>query len=509
MAYKIEIKDNAIQVLDTLDSDKVLIFQPSKDTWYEEDRLGRGFIKLYGTTSTNEDNIKRYLPHGQYERFDGFAIAECVDTDDVVFTAATFRDFSSLNLGKSSGGSASIPTILDNRIIVTQANKDTTLGGVIDSSKEYFIDGVVDMGATQITVPTTGISLRGYSFDTSGLVSSEDNYIMFVSESEVIGSGNLLGFDYYVTTSGTNSKVHDLYDATGFNAIEYSRVNFNNCTSLGDLHDYRQYLEFGTGRFGGSPSLTLHGDWLGGFRASATIVRSMSNTTTEPLFKKGIDLVMQSRFLTDINCDLGALQPLLDFDDTNFPNPSTLELRDAIITRQGVISPNDANITPNIGASNLSCSWKGNNGVNNTFVGGIATITTEIETSLTEDVPSVLLGTVTTSDLQHFDSPSNGQLRHLGSNPREYTVNFDFVLDGSSNAEYKIELVKDDGATSVVYQQTRVVNNLQGGRDVAYFTGLANLILNKDEFVYWQVTNLSNSSNCTLENDSSWSVEER
>ena len=78
---------------------------------------------------------------------------------------------------------------------------------------------------------------------------------------------------------------------------------------LGDLHDYRQYLEFGTGRFGGSPSLTLHGDWLGGFRASATIVRSMSNTTTEPLFKKGIDLVMQSRFLTDINCDLGALQP--------------------------------------------------------------------------------------------------------------------------------------------------------------------------------------------------------
>ncbi|MDB4299769.1 hypothetical protein N9928_01825 [bacterium] len=110
MAYKIEIKDNAVQVLDTLDSDKVLIFQPSKDTWYEEDRLGRGFIKLYGTTSTNEDNIKRYLPHGLYERFDGFAIADCVDTDDVVFTAATFRDFSSLNLGKSSGGSASIPT---------------------------------------------------------------------------------------------------------------------------------------------------------------------------------------------------------------------------------------------------------------------------------------------------------------------------------------------------------------------------------------------------------------
>ena len=61
----------------------------------------------------------------------------------------------------------------------------------------------------------------------------------------------------------------------------------------------------------------------------------------------------------------------------------------------------------------------------------------------------------------------------------------------------------------VAYQQTRVINNLQGGRDVAYFTGLANIILNQNDFVYWQVTNLTDSSNCTLELDSSYSVEER
>lgn len=398
---------------------------------------------------------------------------------------------------------------LQNVVVVNQTNFAETLGGIIDSTKDYFLDGIIDIGNTQVTVPTTGITITGYSFDISGLTSSEDNYTMFISESPVIGSGNVLFTDIFLTASGSNSKVFELYDATGFNAFEHNRVNFNDCTSLGDIHNYRQGLEAGTGRFGGSPSLTLHGAWLGGFRVTTSIVRMMSDTTIEPLFKAGTGFVMNSRFLTDMNVDLGTLQPLFDFSDTNFPNPSTLELRDCIVTRDGLTVPTDSNITPNIQASNLSCSWKDNNGVPNTFVGAIATVTTEIETSVSGGLPSPILGTITLSDVQHFDSPANGQLRHLGNNPRDYTVNFDFILDGGANNEYKIELVKNDGADTVVYQQTRVINNLQGGRDVAYFTGLANVILNKNEYFFWQVTNITANTNCTLELDSSWSVEER
>ena len=77
---------------------------------------------------------------------------------------------------------------LDKIVICNQDNKDITLGGVIDSTKEYFIDGIIDMGTTQITVPTTGLTLRGYSFDISGLMSSENNYTMFISETSTIGS---------------------------------------------------------------------------------------------------------------------------------------------------------------------------------------------------------------------------------------------------------------------------------------------------------------------------------
>ena len=133
------------------------------------------------------------------------------------------------------------------------------------------------MGTTQITIPATGINLTGYNFDVSGLVSSEDNYTMFVSD--VGGSGNVLGKDYKVDVTGVNSQVYDLTDATGFNAFEFARINYNGCTSLGEINGYRQGLETGTGRFGGSPSLTLSGTWLGGYR----ITTSISPKEVQPL----------------------------------------------------------------------------------------------------------------------------------------------------------------------------------------------------------------------------------
>lgn len=505
MAVQFEIKGNFFNVKD-IPTSTVYINDTTDSLKYY--RTATDVFSFYPKgASSNTESFRNITKVG--EGRNEFPFADIIDArTGLAFTSADDLDlYLSGMLGTLDG--MSTYSGLQKRIVVNQSNVAITLGGTIDSSKEYFIDGVIDMGTTQITVPTTGMTLRGYSFDISGLTSSEDNYTMFNSESALIGSGNVLGADYYITTSGTNSKVYELYDATGFNAFEFTRVNYIDCASLGDIHDYRQGLESGTGRFGGSPSLTLHGAWLGGFRISTSIVRNMSDVTAEPLFKTGTGFEMSSRFLTDINCDLGALQPLLDFSDVNFPNPSTLELRDTIITRNGVTVPNDANITPNIEASNLSCSWKDNNGIPNTFVGAIATLTTEIQTGVTGGLPFILLGTFTNSDMQHFDSPSNGQLRHLGSNPREYTVNFDFVLDGGANDEYKIELVKNDGSNSIVYQQTRVVNNLQGGRDVAYFTGLANVILNSNNYVFWQVTNITSNTNCTLELDSSWSVEER
>ena len=431
-----------------------------------------------------------------------YALEDLTDSSGTPYTLSIWNTFYRNNSGfnPASGRSGAV--------IVNQSNVSITLGGVIDSTKEYFLDGLIDCsGLTTIEVPSTGIFINGYNFNISGLICSSDNFTLFTSA--VGGSGDVLFNSIKIEVSGANSKVYDLTDSNGFHAIECNIVNYDNCTSLGDLYNYRQGLESGTGRFGSSPSLTLHGAWLGGYRITTTITRGMSDTTTAPLFKAGTAFVMQSRFLTDMNVDLGTLQPFTDFSDVNFPNPSTLDFKNMIVTRDGLTVPNDSNLTPNITSSNLSCSWKGNNGIPNTFVGGIATVTTEVLTSITFNTPTVLNGTFTNSDLQHFDSPANGKLRHLGNNPREFAVNFGFVLEGGANDDYKIELVKNDGSDTVVYQQTRVINNLSGGRDVGYFTGVANVILNGGEYVFWNVTNLTDGSNCTLELDSSFSVKER
>ena len=399
------------------------------------------------------------------------------------------------------------------RIVCNQTNKDTTLGGVIDSTKEYFIDGIIDMGTTQITVPTTGMTIRGMSFDISGLTSTENSYTMFISESIAIGSGNLLGQDYQIDVSGTSSKVYELYDATGFNAFEFLRVNYNNCTSLGDIYDYRQGLEGGTGRFGGSPSLTLHGTWVGGFRITTSIVRSMSDTTTEPLFKAGTAFVMNSRFLTDINCDLGTLQPFADFAPSNFANPSTLQFKGAIISRDGVFNSSDANILPNISHQDLSSDWDNNIGVNNTFVGGKVFVASESATSIvTQGTYYTLNANWASNDLQHFDSPSGGQLRHLGNNPREFKLNVNFSIESTPTNEVGIRLRIWRNSTSSFIEfaeRVREINSFVGGRDVGFYNFSFNASLDQNDYVFFQVRNNSSSNNVTLESNSDFTIEER
>ena len=172
-----------------------------------------------------------------------------------------------------------------------------------------------------------------------------------------------------------------------------------------------------------------------------------------------------------------------------FPNPSTLQLDGCIVSRNGVFDAEDTNYTPNINETELPCAWSDNNGIKNTFVGGKATISSEITTTInTQGVFETLAGTFTETDLAHFDSPAEGQLRHLGDNPREFTVITDFVVDSRQNDVVALKLVKwDDSASSEVdiFTQKRQVNALVGGRDVAFFNIITNIDLDKNDYIYW------------------------
>lgn len=399
-------------------------------------------------------------------------------------------------------------SLLSNRVIVRVASD---LAGTLDSTKEYFIDGIVDMGSQSIEVPSGGLSFAGYNFNASQLVSTASGYTMFTSP--VGGSGDLIGKDYSIDVSGSGSRVYDITDATGLNAFEFARINYNNCSSLGTITNYRQGLESGTGRFGGKPELTLAGTWLGGFFIDTSIVRSIDDGDYS-LFKAGAGFSMASRFRSNMNIDLPSSASFFDFSAGNFVNPSTLQIEGAIITRNGAFDALDSNITPNIAASDLVSAWSGNNGMPNTFEGASIGIATEAVTTINtlgvfEDVAATAW---TAADMQHFDNPAGSQLRHLGNTPREYKVIADFLMDSASNNVLTLRVTKWNNSTSsfnTVLDQSRQVNSLVGGRDVAFFGININTTLDQDDYIKLEVANQSGTANVTAELDSYYAVEAR
>ena len=127
----------------------------------------------------------------------------------------------------------------------------------LDPTKTYILWSIIDMTNTwyEFEISSSWAYFRWYNFDLCWIVCFDDNYTMF--NSELWWSWNILMTDIFLTTSGTNSQTFDLTDVTGFSAIEFNRVNFNDCSSLWEITNYRQWLENGTGRFWWSPSLTL------------------------------------------------------------------------------------------------------------------------------------------------------------------------------------------------------------------------------------------------------------
>jgi len=464
--------------------------------------LGKGgSLWMYTTDDTDASVISAGYFNSAYSSLRTGDIITCSTASNLIFVEVLTIASRVVSVDLATSEAAS------NRVIISSAEDWPE---VIDGSKQYFIDGHVDMGTRSIEIPQGGLHLAGLDLELSKLYSTADAYTMFTSP--IGGSGNILGKDYTIDVSGEDSQVFNIVAWSGFEAFEFSQINYENCTSLGTIDNYRQGLEVGSGRFGGTPSLTLKGTWAGGYRITTSIVRVLSSSMMNPLFKAGAGFNMASRFLTDINVDLPPSAALLDFSPSNFPNPSTLQIQNAIVTRGGIRNANDSNITPNVSKSDLCSDWVGNNGLPNTFVGASAVNIADTITTITaQNVEEVLQGSFATYGLEHFDEPTDGELRHVGVNPREFRVSWDMVIEGRANDNYEIRLIKKDVlmVETLQFSQVRTMNNLQGGRDVGYWNGTTNIILNQNESCFWKIVNLLDNSNCTLEDGSQWTVEER
>lgn len=388
---------------------------------------------------------------------------------------------------------------LESEVIVRRAED---LAGTLDSAKVYVIDGIIDMGSQTIEVPSGGLSIIGSTFDISQLTSSENTYAMFTSP--VGNSGNLVLKNIGITTSGTGSSVFALTDATGFNAIEIEAVNFNSCTSLGYLDGYRQGLEFGTGRFGGTPELEFRNSWVGGYRAETTIARGMSNFTS--LFKAGTGFTFAGRVILGMNCDLPATGAFCDFAASNINNDESLQLTNCRVTRSGALDASDTTTYPNINHTNVKCLWDNNAGLPNTTKYIKANITTEVATTVSAtSTYYALAGTFTVETSSHLDMPSNGEFRLLSGNGT-YQISGDFIIDGLTSDEVNLRVTKstDGGSTwpTEITVVRREVNAFVGSRDVAFVPLNFIATLQEDDRIRIEVSNESSTGNLTAELDS-------
>lgn len=404
--------------------------------------------------------------------------------------------------GAASGTWATQDGYLRTRIVVTEASQLAS----IDSTKEYFIDGTVDMGTQTITVPVGGLTLSGYGLNKSFLTSTAASYTMFAGNT----AGNVFITGLAIDVSGAGSKVFNLDNNSAFGAIEIVQVNFENCTSLGFLSNYRQALEINTGRFGGTPNLTLEGTWVGGYRISTAIVRSLSASMTGALYQEGGAFVMYNRFLTDINCDLPAGAALLDFQPTNFPNPNTLLLQGVALSRNGAFDTQDTNLIPNILKTNNSCLWSDNKGIGNTYRGGRRSWTTATATSATA-TPTDLLGTLDSSELQHFDAPTPYVLRYTGGDEVEFEVEVNLELVGAATNLVRVDIVHYDASATtdiILGSITREIINLTTTPDRAYWIFNRHVTMATNDTVRVQVVD-AGIANVTAQVGSYIVVEER
>lgn len=374
----------------------------------------------------------------------------------------------------------------------------------------YYIDGIVDMADTSIIVPATGITVKGDSPNLSKLFSSystgdsQNPYRLFKADAG--GSGTVFIKELILTASGTGSQVFDLIGATGNEAIEMTEINFEDCSSLGEINGYRQGLETITGRYGGTPSLTLSGTWAGGYKITTANAINLDPALSDPLFIAGTNFVMNNRFYSDMNVNLPTNASFFDASPSNFTKDSLVQIRGAIFLRNGQTVSGDNNYFPNLDPDDLVCSWRDNNGLRNTFEGGIATLTTEATTTVSATSTYYdIAGVFTPSNLQHFLGNASGHLTNLGVNPIEFNITSSLVIRGNANDALNVKFVRWDNKLQQfedVVTQFTVINSLASPRDVAIVPISYGVTLEQNDYLKLQVANLTGTNDVTLETGS-------
>lgn len=389
--------------------------------------------------------------------------------------------------------------VLSLRVVV----KDESQLQDIDSTKEYFIDGEVEI-TQPIVVPSGGILLNGYGASLSRLKSTTNNLTMFTSP--VGGSGDVNAQKITIEVSGTGSRVFAITADTGLEAAEFTDVNFENCTSRGYIDGYRQGLESNIALFGGTPTLEFRGTWLGGFRIDTLIARGLINSNYS-LYTSDASQVFNTRFGGNPNIELPSNVKAFTFIAGNFAQDGLLQISGANFQGTGTVFGG-------IDHTNTRVKVKDSVGVTSTYVGGFWNLTTQTATTFSaSNTYTKSLGTTTYGNLVWFtNGGGNNTLTDNTTVGIDTKVYFIGSFTGGNAVEYGIKIRQwDDSATQYIDLAETFFTTNGGGagnraENVAMCTSYFSMSKN-DRIEMW-VKNSTGTSSLTMLLNSKMIVEE-
>lgn len=367
------------------------------------------------------------------------------------------------------------------------------LSGTLRSDVSYLIDGIIDMGSSQITVPQGGLTMHGLDLNISGLTTSETSHTLFIDDG--VFAGNLFLREMFVTVSGSGSQVFDLDNDGNGGAVECTEFNFVSCKSLGTLDAYRQGLWDGFALIACVDGLTMEGTWVGGFAILTSIVVSAGTAFTGTILKKGSALVVNGSIRSDMNAlQLDSAGAICDFAPANITN-------DTEFLMTGVRVNSSSTSFPNMPASSVKARFIACTGTENTHIGGQWTISATATTTIaSSNTPVKLAGTTTYIDLQHFTGTANNAITYIGTDTADIVISGVVPLTGTNNNVVNAIIRQWDNSASSyidISQSGGVTMNAGNRAEGVSLEGIAKLDTS-DRIEVW-VENQSSSANITAD----------
>lgn len=355
------------------------------------------------------------------------------------------------------------------------------------------------------TIAPTGVIEITNTMQSGALVSSDATNPLIKTASDLYIRNIALG-------STATSNCIEMTATTGFEALDMNTVTFTTGSCFGTINGIRQIFWRNGFSFSPTKGFLLQGDIAGISIFDTRLINQFQH-----LLKADTGFTCDS-IRSNINADVPTGSILFDIDYININEDTGYSIEGA---RLNGTSSNGTGLafkdftTGDIGqaANSAKSLFEGNTGVlaQNTRVGAYWTVTTAIATSLVQNVSTKILGTTTASSLTHFTQTASNELTY-GTEADIFAVaNLSLTVDSQPNAVIRVEVVRYagglGGTRTVVSSFDRIVNNNQGGVDLAFFSvQSAPFMLSNTDVIQLEFVNTTGNQSATLVEDSGFNV---